>query len=67
VAADREHRSPNFCPQCGAAVASAETVRADDAIQLQGVFSADERDAHLVVDGDEIRIFEHDSQAGEAA
>jgi len=66
MAADREHRSPNFCPQCGAPVASAETVRADDSIQLQGVFSADGRDAHLVVDGDEIRIFEHD-QAGESA
>jgi len=66
VGADRERRSPNFCPQCGAPVKAAETVRADDAIQFQGVFAAEEADAHLVVDGDEIRIYEH-GQAGESA
>lgn len=54
--------SADFCPHCGAPVASAEAFRTNDEPQSQGVFERE--GAHLAIEGDEIRVYEHDG--GEA-
>lgn len=54
---DRLSLDANFCPQCGEKIDKAEAVRTGEAPVGQGVYEGE--DAHLVVEGDEIRIYQH--------
>lgn len=58
---ERTTLSANYCPHCGTAVAAAVAVATEEPLtsghSIDEVFES--RDAHLVVHGNDIRLFVH--------
>jgi hypothetical protein len=55
------NRAANYCPSCGAPVATARTIPLDEDVPVTGTFAnPDESDAHVIVDESVIEIYVHE-------